>query len=271
MLLSQWAGNLICGAASLFNNVLRVECGECWWSYMMLSRTVSSETARVAAVCEHQDKSEFTGLIVNASMTRRPVSVTAEENLLAVAQTVDQTWWQLIWKAVTEPAFSSREVHRSGFHCYIPGLVYILLQSDHKLKVEIFCTVLQWVLLFFVKWWKEYGLRKQISNCLVVLTATAVVTGMLLIPTCHWHCFQTTRVFNWCAVPCFCVLGSILSWLNANEWVILANATIAYCNKTLEIACQQFQRFLLQPVAVAYCAAKQTSLGRVSVRCLWFC
>jgi len=48
----------------------------------MLSRTVSSETPRVAAVCEHQDKFEFTGLITDASMTRRPVGVTAEENQL---------------------------------------------------------------------------------------------------------------------------------------------------------------------------------------------
>jgi len=55
----------------------------------MLSRAVSSETPRVAAVCEHQDKFEFTGLVIDASMTGRPVSVTAEENQLAVAQTVD--------------------------------------------------------------------------------------------------------------------------------------------------------------------------------------
>jgi hypothetical protein len=46
----------------------------------MLSRTVSFETPRVAAVFEHQDKFEFTGLVIDASMTGRPVSVTAEEN-----------------------------------------------------------------------------------------------------------------------------------------------------------------------------------------------
>jgi len=57
----------------------------------MLSRTVSSETPIVAAVFEHQDKFEFRGLIIDASMTWRPVSVTAEENQLAVAQAVDQS------------------------------------------------------------------------------------------------------------------------------------------------------------------------------------
>jgi hypothetical protein len=57
----------------------------------MLSRAVSSETPRVAAVCEHQYKFEFTGLVIDASMTGRPVGVTAEENQLALAQTVDQS------------------------------------------------------------------------------------------------------------------------------------------------------------------------------------
>ena len=62
-------------------------------------------------------------------------------NQLAVAQTVGQSLWQLIWKAVTEPAFSWREVHAtySGFHCYIPRLVHILLKvtTDWRLK---FCA-----------------------------------------------------------------------------------------------------------------------------------
>jgi hypothetical protein len=60
------------------------------------------------------------------------------------------------------------------------------------------------------------------------------------------------------------------------EWIVMresyfADAAIVYCTKTLTIACQQFQRFVLQPAAVAYCAANEMFLGRVSIMCLWFC
>jgi hypothetical protein len=45
----------------------------------------------LAAVYEFQDKFEFSGLVMDASMTGRAVNVTAEKTKLAVAQTVDQS------------------------------------------------------------------------------------------------------------------------------------------------------------------------------------
>jgi hypothetical protein len=53
--------------------------------------------------------------------------------------------------------------------------------------------------------------------------------------------FKHTRVFNWCALPYLCVLESILSWIDSNEWVIIGDAAIVYCTKTPTIACQQYQ------------------------------
>jgi hypothetical protein len=54
-------------------------------------------------------------------------------------------------------------LHISGFHCNIPELVYVILQSDHKLKAEILCTVLQNVVILCkvmkIMWFEEANFK----------------------------------------------------------------------------------------------------------------
>jgi hypothetical protein len=111
----------------------------------MLSSTVPSEMPRVAAVCEHQDRFEFPGLVMHASMTGRPVSVTAEDKSVSCSSDC----WS---KPVTANMKGSNRtsLQLKGGTCYIfwISLLHSKIgsypsQSDHRLKAEILCTILK--------------------------------------------------------------------------------------------------------------------------------